>query len=130
MSLFDRIKETVEKFKTQMPTHVRPAQPSTPPPEQPLDATYKYTEKQYGYVDHAQMVNAAIQAGRSQRLLYIRYKGMWRHIEPYELKKGKNGLLLYAWCLVDNDTHSFYLHKIQEMHVTDIPFTARFPIKI
>ena len=134
-NLFDRIKQTVETFRAQLPTYDQA--PTTPAQEQIVqqqeeraEEIHRYSERAIGYIDHAQMVDAIIGSGRAQRLIYIRYKGVWRHIECYELKNGKQGLLVYAWCLMDNKTHSFYLHRIQEMHTTDIPFTARFPIKL
>jgi len=127
-NLFERIKHTVEKFRAQLPTYDQPEAP-TPPAEQPHETAY-YTEHEIGYIPAAQMVSATTRAAREQRLLYIRYKGVWRHIEPYEFKGGQKGLLVYAWCLIDNKIHSFYLFRIQEMYLTDVPFTARFPIKI
>jgi len=126
-NLFERIKHTVEKFRAQLPTYDQPEE--KPAAEQPHDTAY-YTEHEIGYIPTAEMVNAVIRAGREQRLLYIRYNGVWRHIEPYEFKGGKQGLLIYAWCLMDNSIHSFYVFKTQEMYLTDVPFTARFPIKL
>jgi predicted DNA-binding transcriptional regulator YafY len=126
-NLYDRIKSTVAKFSATLPAYKQPEQPS---PEPTAEEQYGYTEREIGYIPHAEMVSAVIKAARNQRLLYIRYNGKWRHIEPYELKGGKKGLLVYAWCLIDNEIHTFYIFKTQEMHLTDIPFTARFPIKI
>jgi len=123
-NLFDRIKHTVEKFRAQLPTYDQPAEPELAPEQR------KPPEAAMGFIPQAQMVSAITKAGRSQRLIYIRYKGVWRHVESYEFKGGKQGLLIYGWCLMDNETHSFYVSRIQEMYLTDIPFTARFPIKV
>ncbi len=125
-NLFDRIKQAVTQFSSTLPGYKQPASS----PELTQEEIYGYTEQEIGYVPHAEMVAAVIRAGREQRLLYIRYNGKWRHIEPYELKQGQKGIQVYAWCLVDNEIHTFYIYKAQEMHMTDIPFTARFPIKV
>jgi predicted DNA-binding transcriptional regulator YafY len=126
-NLFERIKQTIDRFSATLPAY---KQPKPLPPEPQPEEVYGYTEREIGYIPHAEMMSAIIKAARTQRLLYIRYNGKWRHIEPYELKNGKRGSMIWAWCLIDNEIHTFYIFKTQEMHLTDVPFTARFPIKI
>ena len=121
-NLFDRIKQAVSNFSAKMPAQKRP-QPETPQEQTPEEASV-------GYIPRAQMINAVVMAARNQRLLYIRYNDKWRHIEPYEFQSGDKGSMIYAWCLLDGDIHSFYVFKIQEMYLTEIPYIARFPIKI
>ncbi|KKM13333.1 hypothetical protein LCGC14_1717300 [marine sediment metagenome] len=84
-NLFDRIKQAVTQFSSTLPGYKQPASS----PELTQEEIYGYTEQEIGYVPHAEMVAAVIRAGREQRLLYIRYNGKWRHIEPYELKQGQ-----------------------------------------
>ncbi|MCK5611405.1 hypothetical protein KAR91_56565 [Candidatus Pacearchaeota archaeon] len=82
------------------------------------------------YLDEAEMMHIIRQSAQRRTLLWMLYNNQWRHVEPYSFRDGKQGLLLYGHCLIHNDTHSFYVHRIQELQLTDVPFNPRWYIEI
>ena len=128
-NLFDRIKQTVRQLR---------------PPKLPGEVTEGYQEyleetdaaesatafPRAGYLQEAE-ANAIIRDAAAKRLLvYMEYNGTWRYVEPYSFKQGKEGLLFFGHDQTRNDTRSYYLHKITQIQLTDIPFNPRWMIEI
>ncbi len=137
MGLFDRIKSVIRKL---IPPKL-PSEPAgAPPPEEdvppaevdiPEEMPPASIEREVGgYLDKAGMTHMIRMAAKQKTLLYMRYNNTWRHVEPYSFRPGKGGLLFYGHCLIHNDTHSFYIHKIQGLQLTEIPFSPRWFIEL
>ena len=86
--------------------------------------------KRSAYLSEASMVHLARNAAQQRLLIYLSYNGQWRYCECYSIKAGKSGTFLYAYCLIHQRIHSFYIHRIQEMQPTTIPFNPRWIIEM
>lgn len=130
-NLFDRIKDTVQKLKPQRLPDFKeePGVPGEAPPGEAVEPAPPPTEPME-YLAEAGMVSTIRKAAQNRYLLYMLYNNTWRHVEPYSFRGGKQGQLLYGHCLIHNDTHSFYVHKIQDLQLTDIPFSPRWMVEI
>lgn len=71
-------------------------------------------------------------APRSIRFTYTKEDGSTsdRHAEPYEVLGGAGGAAqLVAWDIDKQATRRFFLERMSAVEM-DLPFNARFPIKI
>jgi hypothetical protein len=129
-NLYERIKQTIQKLK---PAPEAPEPIGTPAPEQvtvPLGVQPEQAIEKAGFLQHAQMVSVIRNSAQRKTLVSIRYHDRWRYVEPYSLRPGKQGVLFYGHDMTANDTHSYYIHKIQEVSLTDIPFSPRWMVEI
>jgi predicted DNA-binding transcriptional regulator YafY len=72
------------------------------------------------------------EAGKRRVLLYAKYNGHWRFIEPYSFRyRAKNSRepLFYGWCYKDNGIEAFRLEKFEDLQVTERPFNPRFDVE-
>jgi len=128
MSLYDRIKETVNKLKPALVT-----QPALQPIKEPIEIEEPDVPepiRHASYINEASIVYAIRQAARHRLLVQVYYNLVWRYVEPYSFKQGKLGTLFYGHDLTRNSTRSYYIHKIAELKGTDIPFNPRWFIEI
>lgn len=127
--LFDRIKATVKKLALpRIPWFKKepiPEEEAGLPPEEMARPVERAT-----YLEDARMVAMIRKAARERRLVYVLYGGEWRYAEPYSFRQGKLGLLFFAHDLKRNDTRSYYIHRIQELQSTDIPYNPRWMVEL
>ena len=132
-NLFGRIKDTIQKLKSVADQPV-PAPPGTEPVsfEVVVDEFRHPTlrPEDFNYVGLAEMASTIRKAGMTRFLLYMLYNGKFRHVEPYSFRRGKQGLLFFGFDIQANDMRSFYLTKIQQLKMTDIPFSPRWVIEL
>ena len=71
-------------------------------------------------------------AARNKVLLYMQYNNTWRHVEPYSYRYRSAGLqpLFFGHCVLHDEIHAFRIDRIQDVEVTDRPFTPRHTIEI
>lgn len=71
-------------------------------------------------------------AARNGVLLYMKYNGQWRHVEPYSYRYSGKGraLRFYGHCRIHDVIHSFNLKKIEGLVVTDIPYSSRWLVEL
>ena len=137
--LFDRLKETIQRLAPgatkpsdeipepgvpgDIPETIAPSTVPAAPPAAP-------EAKEPDWAQEADTVSRIRKAAKTKTLLNMQYNGMWRYVEVYSFRRGKHGLLLYGYCLTHNDIHSFYMHRIQSLESTEIPYSARWFIEI
>lgn len=127
--LFDRIKATVKKLRLpRLPIYKKEPLPEEDEALSPEELG-RPVEKA-GYLQDAQMVSIIRKAAREYSLVYILYGGVWRYVEPYSFRQGRHGLLFFAHDLFRNDTRSYYIHRVQELQSTDIPFNPRWMVDL
>lgn len=125
--LYERIKRAVLQVKpTLYYERVRDEAPQPVPVEEAPEAIEREAA---GYLDKAGMTHMIRKAAQQTLLLNIRYNNQWRYVEPYSFRDGKQGILLYGHCLMHNRIHSFYLHRIQGLKMTDMIFSPRWTIE-
>jgi predicted DNA-binding transcriptional regulator YafY len=121
--LFDRIKDTIQKFKPQLaPIPDAKVEEVEPSEVEPI--------KRVSYVTEASMMHAIREAAQHRQLIQLLYNNIWRYVEPYSYRQGKQGALFYGHDLTRNGTRSYYIHKIQEIKHTDIPYNPRWFVEI
>lgn len=59
-------------------------------------------------------------------LVEIWYDGLLRLVEPYSCKDGMTGRLFFGHCDIHNRIHSFLIHKIQYLKVTETRFAPKW----
>lgn len=72
------------------------------------------------------------EAGRKRVLILMLYNNMWRHVEPYSFRnkgKGPGGILMFGWCRLHNEIHSFRPDRVQGMVLTDERFSPRWTVE-
>lgn len=84
--------------------------------------------------------NLIMEAGREKKMVRMMYRGLERVIEPYSLKykirRDRVGReYLYAWDITGGSSGQFSIKTytqdgIQDMTLTDQPFTPRYPIEL
>jgi hypothetical protein len=127
-NLYERIKQTVLKMQPSLFYERTKEGIARPVPQEEAPAAIE--REIGGYLDKAEIIHMIRTAGRQGVLLHMRYNNVWRHVEPYSFRSGKQGILVYGHCLIHNDTHSFYLHKIQGLQLTETPFAPRWTIEL
>ena len=53
-----------------------------------------------------------------------------REIEPYSLRRGKNGRLLFFWCLKRDAIRSLRVRSITRAEATGRNFEPRYPVEL
>lgn len=81
---------------------------------------------------HENVPFEAIRFAAANRLcVNLLYNGKWRLIEPYSLRKTKDGnLLLYAVKHITMEDRSYRIDKIQNAQVTNEPFKPKYAIEL
>lgn len=125
--LFERIKSVVRKLKLPSIPFFKRA----PVPEEEVEAEeLRKPVERATYLQEAQIVSIIRKAARTRFLVNVLYANVWRLAEPYSFRMGKHGLLFYAHDLSRNGTRSYYIHRIQEIQSTEIPFNARWMVEL
>lgn len=72
------------------------------------------------------------EGGKRNVLLHLKYNGSWRFVEPYSFRWRSRGQqpLFYGWCDLHNEIHSFRIDKIEDVQLTDRPFSPRFEVEL
>ena len=131
--LFDRIKEVVHKMTSpqglpQIAPDWEPGVPGEPPPE---DAPLKLQEMSLEeWSQQAGVVGTIRTAAKRRTLIMLTYNGVQRHVEAYSFRTGRHGVLFYGYCRIHNEIHSFYLHRIDAVELTDIPYSPRWYVEL
>lgn len=127
--LFDRIKATVKKLGIpKLPFFKKeplPEEEAGLPPEELARPVERAT-----YLEDARMVAMIRKAARERLLVYVLYAGVWRYAEPYSFRQGRHGLLFFAHDLTREGTRSYYIHRIQELQSTEIPYNPRWMVEL
>ncbi len=81
---------------------------------------------------HANIPLETIRFAAANRLcVNLSYKGSWRLIEPYSLRRTKKGnLLLYAVKHNTAEVRSYRVDRINGVQVTETPFTPKYAIEM
>lgn len=120
--LVTRIRERVQQeYGTD--TNDLGADPNQLQPQQPTQKLAQ-PEQQGGVMQRIQ------QAGRTNTMLYMRYHGTWRHVEPYEVKFDDGHQYFYGYCDIHKEIHSFRVDRIQDIRNTTRVFAPRWKVKI
>jgi predicted DNA-binding transcriptional regulator YafY len=82
-----------------------------------------------GPLSVSQKLNMIGEAARARRMLEITYEGVSRLVEPYSMRQGRNGALFYGWCNIHSKIHSFKPEKIEELKISEFPFSPRWPVE-
>ena len=128
--LFERIKETIQKLT---PSRAVPEIPAPVPGDEEVKDLYEPVDIERevsGYLDQAAIVNLLRDSAQKRVLVHMRYNNQWRHVEGYSFRPGKHGLFYFGHCLIHNDTHSFYVHRVQGLQQTQIPYSPRWTIEL
>lgn len=132
-NLFGRIKDVVQKLKSVADQPV-PAPPDTEAVS--FEAVVEEFQhptlrpEDFNYVGLAEMAATIRKAGMTRFLVYMLYNNKFRYVEPYSFRRGKKGLLFFGHDIQANDIRSFYLLKISQLKMTDIPFSPRWVIEL
>lgn len=110
-------------------------QPQSQPRQQPHIPSQQPVQPQpvqqnHGPLTTAEKTGLIHQAGRELKRLEIKYDGVDRLVEPYSFRSGKTGLLFFGWCSIHDKIHSFKLEKIEEIKVSEFPFSPRFEVEL
>jgi len=125
-NLFDRIKDTITKFKPQLSTIPE----ISPAVEEQAPALEQAPIKRVSYITEASIMHVIRESAQHRLLVQVLYNNVWRYVEPYSFRNGKQGALFYGHDLVRNGTRSYYINKIQEAQPTDIPYNPRWFVEI
>jgi hypothetical protein len=101
------------------PRQIQP--PPTVPPPPPVSPV--------GPLDQATVMDTIAQAGQRRVLLQLTYNGQARLVEPYSMRQRSTGWQFFGFCSIHGVIHSFIPAKIQDIQVTNIPFSPRWPIE-
>ena len=123
--LFDRIKERVRDLFNQTPGNESA--------EQVADELQVPPEQAQGPAsDIPTMLMRIRYAGRTSTLLYMKYNNTWRNVEPYSFRYRSKGMqpLFYGYCLLHNSIEAYRIDRIQDVRVTNQPFSARWSVQV
>lgn len=84
---------------------------------------------QQGPLSVQQKLQVIAEAGRKRVLLLIKYDGVERFVEPYSMRMLSTGAHFYGFCSIHMKIHSFKPEKIEEIKLTEWPFSPRWPIE-
>jgi len=120
--LWDNIRKRVQNLfgggSRPAPTDVGAPPPAGPPP-------------QMTGLSQQEILLRFQEGGRGRVLVLMLYNNVWRHVEPYSFRfraKGPNPLM-YGWCRVHNEIHSFRVDRVQGIGLTDERYAPRFPVE-
>lgn len=127
-SLYDRIKQTVQNIRPpKLPYEVQEEELEWREEE---TGTPDVAMPKAGYLQEASAVAIIRKAAKHRLLVYMNYDGQWRQVEPYSFRHGKEGTLFFGHDLLRNNTRSYYVSKIEEVRMTDIPYNPRWYVEI
>ena len=131
--LFDRIKEVVQRMSaprglSKLEPEYEPGVPGEPPPEEAPRWLQEMSLDDWS--SQAGIIGTLRQAAKQRTLVELTYNGTPRYVEVYSFRNGKYGVLLYGYCLVHNSIHSFYIWRIDDAKLTDIPFSPRWTVEL
>ena len=70
-------------------------------------------------------------AAANQLCVNLRYQNTWRLIEPYSLRRSKEGnLLLCAVKHIGGESRTYRVDRIQDVEVSATPFNPRYQIEL
>lgn len=84
---------------------------------------------QAGPLSVSEKLAVIAQAGRERRLVQMKYDGVDRLVEPYSMRQGKNGALMYGFCSIHDKIHSFHPEKIESVKMTEYPYAPRWEVE-
>lgn len=126
--LYDRIKTTIKRLRPpKLPAEVEEEELDWEGEEEAIPSI---AMPKAGYLQEAEASAIIRKAARNQVLIYLLYNGVFRYVEPYSFRQGKEGLLFFGHDLARNDTRSYYISRMEEVSLTDIPFSPRWYIEI
>lgn len=119
----------LRKLYQQQPSIRQPSTPSLP--QQKPTVTQPVQQPQTGPLSDADKQNIIQTAGRQRMMLEIKYDGVSRLVEPYSFRTSRTGqLLFYGFCSIHSKIHSFKLDKIQDIRISEFPFSPRWPVEL
>jgi len=70
-------------------------------------------------------------AAANRLCVNLRYKDSWRLIEPYSLRRSREGnLLLFAVRHESGEVRAYRVGRIQGVEISDISFMPRYPLEL
>lgn len=122
-NLYSRLKNTIQKMKPQL---------SPIKDEGVIEESIETKQqlKSAEYIEKASTMHIIRKCAKDRVLIYLSYDNVWRYVEPYSFRQGKQGMLFFGHDLYRNDTRSYYMHKIQQLQETTIPFAPRWLIEL
>lgn len=126
-NLFDRIKNVIKKLTPYLPFYKKEPLPEEETTD--VEELQKQVDRA-DYLDDAKMVHLIRKAARNVILVKLLYANVWRLVEPYSFRQGTYGLLFYGHDMTRNGTRSYYIHRIQQLELTNIPFNPRWVIEL
>ena len=128
-SFYERVKQRTQDQLHVGPTNVGPSMPWEQAVHEPTAPQEKEIPPQPPVAGNLQEIKSRIAAaGRRMVMLRMKYHGHARNVEPYSIRDGRaadDGDLFYGWCHKDNALESFRLDRIEDIQITNIPFTPR-----
>lgn len=111
----------------QQPRQVAPSPYA--PSQQPVST--QPLAPQSGPLSVAEKEGIIHEAGRRRVLLDIKYDGVSRLVEPYSFRMRQiGGRQFYGFCLLHGGIHSFKVEKMEEVKLTDWPYSPRWEIEL
>lgn len=112
---WDSVKNFLTRFQTpkpkRQPTQVTPTGPTGP-----------FTGEEKAAV--------ITEAARRYVMLYMKYNGVRRMVEPYSYRHKSTGMLFMGYCHIHQSIEAFKPEKIEEIQLTQFPFAPRWPVEI
>jgi len=128
--LFDRIVDTVRRLTPSItPQSIHHTLPAIQEKDvAPAEPVTQMSDTQ-PYMEAANKLATIRKSAQRLRMVYIKYNGTKRLVEPYSLRNGKSGVLFYAVEQSLNHVKSYYIDNITETSASDIPFTPRWKVE-
>lgn len=126
-NLYDRIKSTIRNLLRLPTDDVKEEEIEWSGEDREVGVS---TLPKAGYLQEAEAVAIIRKAAANRLLVSLQYSGQVRNVEPYSFRQGAQGLLFYGHDLYRNDTRSYYVHKIEQVQLTDIPYNPRWMVEI
>jgi hypothetical protein len=130
--LFERLKdrfkrELTERVVSPVRERVERGLGVEPPEEEPPPTPHRPP------TTNAEKMFRIQQAGQQGVLLWMRYNGQYRNVEPYSYRYRDADYpsepLFFGWCFKDKKIEAFKIRKIQDIQVTDTPFAPRWTVE-
>lgn len=127
-NLYDRIKNTVRNLRPpKLPAEVEEEELEWSGEEEDVPSI---AMPKSSYLQEAEAVAIIRKAAKYKLLVNLQYNGQFRYVESYSFRNGQSGLLFYGHDLLRNNTRSYYVHKIEEISLTEIPYNPRWHVEI
>lgn len=81
---------------------------------------------------HSTVPLESIRFAAANRLcVNLQYQNSWRLIEPYSLRRSRDGnLLLYAVRRESGEVRAYRVDRIQAVEISELPFVPRYPVEL